>query len=139
MKKIGKKRAVEHETIFLADRGITVDLLVYPVLQKLWVWNINTFYSCQGGVEYISEKKEKVYFTRAYVMVHMRDMVKVCQLLDDAEPTIEICDQGINPGLVCIRFTPCEEARGAIPRKYFERGNGMQKISSKKCIAERNN
>lgn len=130
MKKISNKTAVKHETTFLADRGHEVDLLVLPTLQKLWVFSINTFYSCQGGIDWIS--KDKVYYTKAYVMVHMRDMVKACKLLSDCEPMIEIADQTINPGLVCIRFTPCKEARGGIPVKYFERGNSMEKISSKK-------
>ena len=124
------KKPVRHETIFLPARGIHVDLLVLPTLETLWVWNINTFFSCQGGVDWISDKK--VWYTKAYVMVHQKDMVKACQLLDDSEPLVEIADQGINPCLICIRFTPCEEARGAIPRKVFERANGMQSIKSKK-------
>jgi len=117
------RQEIEHPTISIPHRGIKVDKYALLDLERLWKANINTFYSCQGGPIYI--KKGRMYYAKAYIMIHQRDMFKASALLSQREPMCDVnLDKHLNPGLVCIRFTPCEDARAGKSAKFYEDRNG---------------
>ncbi len=116
---MGKNKRIEHPQVWVPDRGHNVDLLVLPVLQSLWKASINTFFSCQGGPASIDKSTDKIFYTRAYVVVHQRDVNRACLILRSFQPYVDAAHENENPGFVAIRFVPCKEARGGIAKKHF--------------------
>jgi hypothetical protein len=106
IKKPKEYKSIRHEMIYLEDRHHEVDILVLPVCQKLWDAGIETYYSCQGGPDSIRIRDGKVYSHRAYVSVKEVDAEKVCAILADRNPRIDINPRRVHADRCAVRFDP---------------------------------
>lgn len=95
---------IRHIQVYVPDRGHRVDELILPVLEMLWDNGIRTFYSCQGGV--IEIRNRKMVIARAYVVVLEKDTKKACDLLAHRHPKVDKDRKRFHMDRTAIRFDP---------------------------------
>jgi hypothetical protein len=97
---------IKHEQILIKARRHSIDILVFPICQKLWVAGVKTFYSCQGGPTFLKKRTGKIHCNRAYVQILLKDSEKVLDILKAFHPEIDWNPKSLHKDRVCIRFDP---------------------------------
>lgn len=103
--------SVSHEQVYLKTRGHSVDIHVYPTMQKLWDAGIQTFFSCQGGPDRVTTHKgQRITNGRAYVVVLKKDRKKAMKVLVGLNPTKSKWSNRYRRDQCGIKFDPLPEA-----------------------------
>lgn len=103
---------IDHDQVHIKHRGHWIDLLVYPICQRLWDEGIETFYSCQGGPTGIRLRDGRVFRTRAYLVVFEKDAKKVCKILKRRNPKVDkVHKKSKHKDRVAIRFDASYQAK----------------------------
>lgn len=105
--------AIRHEQVYLRTRGHSVDIHVYPVMQRLWDAGIQTFFSCQGGPDAFYHD-HKIKSNRAYVVVLEEDLDRTLKVLKKLNPTVQRWENRNRRDQVSIKFDASAEAEAAI-------------------------
>lgn len=102
---------INHEQIYLKTRGHSVDIHVYPTMQRLWDAGIQTFFSCQGGPDSISTHKgRREKNGRAMVVILEKDLKKTLKILADLNPKKGKWDNRYARDRCGVKFDPLPEA-----------------------------
>lgn len=96
---------VLHEQI-RCERKFMVDVHILPICRTLWEAGIETFFSCQGGVDNVRVNTRKLHASRAYVVVLTKDKKKALRILKDLHPKADKRRGLEDPYRIAIRFDP---------------------------------